>query len=209
MASAYVSGDPTKSLEKYKYSSTLYDITYYGNGCDNTWDQSKPEEGYGGSDIPCSTRIVADLDNENQKNGTYYHYQAATSGSGGVELPDNSSSPDTFCPLGWQLPYSGTGGDYYDKSKSWRYLFTRYGIENNQAGATAFRKYPLSYLSAGELVVYEGRLFDQRSNKQYGLGHYWSLTITSWNAYSIKTWSTALYDSDRAYKSHAMSLRCN
>ena len=209
VASAYVSGDPTKSLEQYKFDSSARDITYYGTGCDNQWDQEKADEGYGGSDIPCSTRIVADADSEDQKNGTYYHYQAATSGSGSVQTADNINIPDTFCPLGWQLPYSGTGGDYYDKSRSWKYLFTRYGIGNNNAGSTAFKKYPLSYINAGEYAAYVGRLFGQKSNSFYGNGRYWSLTIKTWNAYGINTWLNALYESDAMYKGHGLPLRCN
>ena len=204
-----VAGNPA-DLTIYIDSSNAHDHTYYGRGCKNGWGTS----GEGGSQTPCADsdaggRYVKTADNETQKNGTYYNFQAATVGAGGAMATDKTDSPYTFCPLGWQLPYSGTGGDYYDKSRSWKYLFTRYGIGNNNAGSTAFKKYPLSYINAGEYAVYVGRLFGQRSNSFYGNGRYWSSTIKTWNAYGINTWLNALYESDAMYKGHGLPLRCN
>ena len=173
--------------------------TYYGNGCPNTWDTSKPLNG--GSATSCSTRIVQTVDSEEQKNGTYYAFQAATSGSGSnVTMPDNTNIADTFCPLGWQLPYSGTGGDYYDKSRSWKYLFITYGLGNVGTKNNSVRSYPLSYIASGEYQGSQGALFVQNNE-----GQYWSLTSgSSWDGYRLYSNSPSI-----AYgKADATPLRC-
>ena len=178
MASVYVHGDPTRSLEQYKDTSEGYvsrDFTYYGNGCEKTW-------GDGGSDIPCSTRIVTTSDNEDQKNGTYYHFQAATSGTGSSITTENTLVPDSFCPLGWQLPYGGTGGDYYDKSRSWKYLAGKY----NLLYSTDVKVYPFSFVLGGSFFQNSGLLFNQNLSGNYPVAaigtrsyHNYSFSITA------------------------------
>ena len=192
-------GNPA-DLTIYKDGTTGYqlrDHTYYGNGC----------SGGDGSATPCSTRIIQTADSENQKNGTYYHFQAATSGSGGAITTDNTNSSDTFCPLGWQLPYSGTGGDYYDKSKSWNYLFTTYGVAfdaGTTADATKIKSYPFSYVYSGNYNWITGRLYNQSGN-----GGYWSSTVfSSTNAYYLYTWSSGVRPTSSYIKALGFTLRC-
>ena len=144
-----------------------HDHTYYGNGCPNTWDSSKEEEGYGGSAVACETRILKTYDDESLKNGTYYVFAASTAGSGSTIETDNTNSPDTFCPLGWQMPYGGTAGDYYDKSKSLVYLFNSYHLNNSESGSRAMRSYPISYIFNGFLYWNVGRLFAQDVHGYY------------------------------------------
>ena len=190
----------------YKDDQTGYELrdhTYYGNGC----SKSEYPEGETGSITPCSTRIVQDGNGESQKNGTYYHFQAATVGTGGAMAIENTNSPDTFCPLGWQLPYSGTGGDYYDKSRSWNYLFDTYGISYNPSGASEVAKvksYPLSYVFSGIFFWIRGQLSLQDSD-----GYYWSSTIAnSTTAYDHNTWATVIRPSSTYAKGGGMALRC-
>ena len=143
----------------------FHDYTYYGNGCENEWGPG----GSGGSTKACSTNKVISFDNEEQGIGVYYDYQAATSGTGAAIAAGNTESPDTFCPLGWQLPYSGTGGDYYDKPRSWEYLFNKYSLGSGVSGANAVRSYPMSYVQPGLYSWITGLLYYQDRH-----GYYWS-----------------------------------
>ena len=140
-----VAGNPA-DLTLHKDTNSLHDHTYEGNGCPTT------------STTPCSDHIVSTYDNENQKNGTYYTFQASTSGSGAGLSAKNTNAPDTFCPLGWQMPYSGTGGDYYDQSKSWKYLFDTYGFPVSAEGSNQIKSYPLSYIPSGWFLFSNGQL---------------------------------------------------
>ena len=181
----------------YPDSNISHDHTYYGNGC----------PGGDGSITPCETRIVKTADNEDQKNGTYYNFQAGTSGAGAAVTTDNTNSPDTFCPLGWQMPYSGTGGEYYDKSRSWNKLFTDYSIafdDGTAAGATKIKSYPLSYVYSGLYLWNTGRLYLQSNS-----GFYWSSTVvSSTNAYSLDTWSSGVRPAYTRSKADGYAVRC-
>ena len=191
-----MAGNPA-DLTVYKDTNTAHDHTYYGNGC----------AGGTGSTTPCDTRIVQTADDDSQKNGTYYHFQAATSGSGGAITTDNTNSSDTFCPLGWQLPYSGTGGDYYNKSRSWNKLFTEYNIafgNGTATDATKIKSYPFSYVYSGDYNWYTGRLYNQSND-----GNYWSSTaISSADAYNLNTWSSVVRPAYTLNKAFGNALRC-
>ena len=195
-----MAGTPA-DLTIYKDDTTGYqlrDHTYYGNGCPS---------GYG-SITPCETRIVQTADDDSQKNGTYYHFQAATSGSGGAITTNNTNSSDTFCPLGWQLPYSGTSGDYYDKSRSWRYLFTVYGIafdNGTSADSTKIRSYPLSYILSGNYYWLDGMLYNINL-----VGNFWSATntyITS--SYNGVVTLSGIISSQELNKARGVAIRCD
>ena len=153
-------------------NSMTHDHTYFGNGCPGVWENVPPY--YGGSPTACSTRIVKTYDNEYLSIGTYYHFQAATAGTGGSMTTANTNSPDTFCPLGWQLPYGGEGGDYYNKSKSWSYLLGAYSITTSQQDIYRVRSYPLSLILSGNYYWGSGALGQLNT-----VSHYWSLTVTS------------------------------
>ena len=188
-----VAGNPA-DLTVYKDTNVSHDYTYIGNGC----------PGGDGSITPCENRIVKTADDEDQKNGTYYHFQAATSGTGAAIATDNTDSPDTFCPLGWQLPYSGTGGDYYNQSKSWNYLFNKYSIVDDETSATKVKSYPFSYVYSGYYNWYTGRLYLQSNN-----GIYWSSTIVnSTDAYRLHTWSSGIRPANAGGKAQGFALRC-
>ena len=176
-----------------------HDHSYYGNGCTNPFDTTKPSEGYGGSTKSCSTRIISTFDNENQKNGTHYNYMAVTSGSGGtVASGSGAAIPDTFCPLGWQLPYGGEGGDYYDKSRSFKYLMTAYNYSGQMSKVTS---YPLSYVKPGDYRLALGRLFEMTR-----INHQWtSINAGSNNAYRIYETTSVYSDA----KTIAMTIRCS
>ena len=149
------------------------DHVFYGNGCPNGWDDSKPNAG--GSTVACDSSTATTMDGETLSTKTVYSFQAATSGAGSTVVTANANSPDTFCPLGWQLPYGGTGGDYYDKSRSWRYLLTVYNIgfdPGTSADVTKVKSYPFSNIPSGSFHWSTGEL--------YALGvnfYYWSPTV--------------------------------
>ena len=177
------------------------DHSYYGNACPNHWDASAPYSG--GSPIACSSRINDTFDDETQEIGTYYNNRAATTGyTDSEEL--YKISRDTFCPLGWQLPYSGTGGDYYDKSKSWKYLLDAYSYGNNLTGAQKIRSYPLSYIMTGWYYWHTGALYGS------GDGGYF-LSITSERIpdyYSFRIYADSYSYNLSTYRSYGYILRC-
>ncbi|MBR2600580.1 hypothetical protein IKE07_00355 [Candidatus Saccharibacteria bacterium] len=175
-----------------------HDYTYYGNGCEKIWAE-------GGSEESCSTRIVKSFDDENQYIGVYYHFQAATSGSGNMATsPDNTNISDTFCPLGWQMPYSGTGGDYYDKSKSWNYLFNRYGYDENGANNNKIRSYPFGYVWGGFYDWSQGKLFHLNNDAEY-----WSITkSTEGSVYRFNSWDNNFKITSKVYIMRGNSVRC-
>ena len=191
----FIDGTVAGTNINYPDSNISHDHTYYGNGC----------PGGDGSITPCETRIVKTADNENQKNGTYYTFQAATDSTGGAITTDNTNSSDTFCPLGWQLPYSGTGGDYYDKSRSWKYLFSKYSLIDDQASATKLKSYLFSYVYSGYYRWGTGRLYYQNNG-----GYYWSSTVvSSTHAYYLNTWSSAVRPAVTDNKAYGFTVRCH
>ena len=139
------------------------EFTFYGNGCRIST----------GSKVACETRQVSTYDNETQNNGTMYSIASAfTRYSTPGTTTDNSNSPDTFCPLGWQMPYGGTGGDYYDQSKSWRYLIeTAYSLTKSEPGSQAINSYPISYVPGGGYELRSGVYYNQGA-----AGLYWTST---------------------------------
>ena len=159
-----------------------HDHTFIGNGC-------LPGYSAGGSGVSCSTRILITFDNDSQKNGTYYNYSATTLGTGASISTKNALTPDTFCPLGWQLPYGGTDGDYYDKSKSWNFLISTYNFTNDNAGTTKAMSYPVEFIRSGQYDWNTGKLYNQNST-----GTYWTVTN---------------YSSDAAYRNEIYLGRFN
>ena len=150
--------------------NTAHDYTYYGNGCPDLWSGS-------GSSVACSSNTETTIDGETQEIGVYYDFQAASAGTGSSIGTANANTPDTFCPLGWQMPYGGTGGDYYDKSKSWRYLFASYSLAINPGdsfSSVAMRSYPFSMILAGDFTWYKGVLYVMTTN-----AYFWSSTVSS------------------------------
>ena len=180
-----------------------HDRTYHGNGCTNEWDTTA--QYYGGSSVSCITDIANTFDGEPLSIGTYYTFQAATAGAGGSIEADNTNSSDTFCPLGWQLPYSGKGGDYYDKPKSWNYLFGRYSFESNQEKSEKIRSYPMSNFYSGMFHFIYGVLFYLEKN-----GIYWSMTsFTPGGSYWLTLWDAGADPSSTAPKATASAVRCD
>ena len=193
-----------------KYATANDSFTYYGNGCPNTWDDSKP--GHGGSSEACSTRIVSTFDGENQKNGTYFTFNAAASGSGGTSLAtNNANSPDTFCPLGWQMPYGGTGGDYYNKSRSWKYLLSIYNITigADLGGGPAVMSYPFDIIPSGALNIANGYLLEAHENGVSGSANHWLSTMTNrQNSDKLQVWWNTV-DIRYFFKSYGLAVRCD
>ena len=202
-----MAGNPA-DLTVYADVDITHNHTYYGNGCPNGWGT----DGDGGSTTPCSTRIVQSSDDENQKNGTYYTFQAASSGSGATIATQNTNIPDTFCPLGWQLPYGGTGGDYYNKSKSWHYLLSTYNIQFNDGSiddANKLKSFPLSYINSGILNWNNGRLY-YLNKISSGTGLYWSSTTWSNDsAFRLSSWTLAVRTGGTSRKNEGDALRCH
>ena len=180
-------------LTVYADDAINHNHTYYGNGCYGSQAE--------GVKTPCSTRLTDTADGETLENGTYYHFQAATAGTGAAIETDNTNTPDSFCPLGWQLPYGGSGGDYYDQSKSGKYLLVQYGAWDNTEGLKML-KYPLSFVYAG------GYNWEIGTLNSFGAGGYYiTSTIHTWRSmYRIST-SSFRYVTDPKYFGNP--LRCD
>ena len=196
------------TVEPYRDETLTNDHTYYGRGCKNDWGTS----GEGGSQTPCADsdaggRYVTTADGETQKNGTYYNFQAATVGAGGAMATDKTDSSYTFCPLGWQLPYSGTGGDYDDKSKTWNHLFKSYSLnigDGTATDSTKAKSYPFSYINNGFYHWRLGRLYHLRSN-----GYYSSSTVYNIDSvYRLSIWSVGLRPAGVDSKPIGFAIRC-
>ena len=187
-----MAGNPANmTIAPYQDGTATNDHSYYGFGCNNGWGTS----GEDGSQTPCPDsnaggRYVTTADGETQKNGTYYNFQATTVGTGGTMSTKNADAPDAFCPVGWQLPYSGTGGDYYDKSKSWKYLFTAYSYSDDIQGRTGVMSYPISNIKSGMFIWNMGRLYFLNSRIDA-----WTATVKdSGAAYEIRNVLPAVVD---------------
>ena len=187
----------TPDLTQYKTTDITRDVTYYGNGCPDNSDTNNH---------PCSSCLANTyLNVELQKNGTYYSGQAATVGTGSSITDIEADVPDTFCPLGWHLPYSGTDGDYYDKSKSWLYLFLRYNYLNDQSGSIGISTYPLDYVRSGILNLEKGYLAYLNS-----VGQYWSSVIHGGyhGVYRLNYWIGNYYEAQMVYMATGEAIRC-
>ena len=167
------------------------DHSYFGNGCPNTWGT----DGNGGSTLACSTRLVQVPQNEIQEIGTYYNYQAATSGSGAATTTNESLSPDSFCPLGWQMPYGGTGGDYYNRSKSLRYLLNLYSLAGYDVTIKEnLHSYPFSHAPSGDYSWGLGRLYYMQGVNMFGSVIWWTQTVYGNNGYTLNNTGTTIKD---------------
>ena len=177
------------------------DHSYHGKGCNRAWKDEPPYNG--GSPTACSTSIVPTKDLEDLSIGSYYNFQAATVGTGGSLTTENANAPDSFCPLGWQMPYGGTGGDYYDRSRSWRYLFDSYSSSSIHANGGA--SYPVSLITSGYYSVGNGVLFSMIRN-----GFYQSNASGNDVAqYMLDTWYSSGYlVAEKNSKYMAVPLRC-
>ena len=183
----------------YADGDVNHDHTFYGNGCSNPFDTTKPDEGYGGATKACDSRTITTTDNETQSEGTNYSFQAITAGSGGSGVTTtNLVIPDSFCPLGWQVPYGGTGGDYYDQSKSVRYLFTVYSTYNGNFDNVS--RYPMSLVKSGDYRFQLARYFEKSR-----IMHEWTNTNSGINT-GFRIYNTTAQYSDG--KSLGLTVRC-
>ena len=174
------------------------DHTYYGDTCAVKWDV--------GTSVTCTLRTVQTYDNETQGIGVYYNFQATTSGSGGPSLStQNANAPDTFCPLGWQVPYGGTGGDYYDKSRSWRYLFQSYSfVPETPPYGNDVREYPISLIASGNYRWGDGRLYSASFD-----GDYQASTVREqYYNYQFDVGGTTFHVERSTGKSFGQAIRC-
>ena len=194
-----VAGTDIRDIPGYQDANAYHDHSFYGNGC----LQEDVQGGVSYSYETCSTRVIGTYMNaEYQDIGVYYNYQATSAGSGASLNTDNANIPDTFCPLGWQIPYGGTGGDYYDKSRSWRFLFNKY---NALTTDKKLGSYPLDFVlsshygwHAGLLFVLNGALF-------------YTGTVNATNgAYWFVSWSFNApgFQNDSITKSDGYPIRC-
>lgn len=119
--------------------------------------------------------------------GNYYNWYAATAGSNADDFEDGEDAPQSICPKGWRLPYSG----YQTGSKSWYYLV-------NQAGLNA------SNITASPVYIsYSG------SVSTGSFGSYWSSTANGWGyAYFLSFDSSFVLPQIYDGAGYGYSVRC-
>ena len=137
---------------------------------------------------------------EHGHNGNYYNWYAATAGSNAENMNDGDEAPQSICPKGWRLPYSGynqTG------SKSWLYMLSNsianYG--SNAATSQAMRTDPFYIPRAGD---YDGSVDSAGS-----VGGYWSSTANGYgSACQLLFYSSYVYPQYGNDAYYGYSVRC-
>ena len=177
-------------------TNVLHDHTYYGNGC----------HVYSWSYTACSLRTIKTFDNEDQYIGVLFNSNSSSSGSSVSITTADTNAPDSFCPLGWQIPYSGTGGDYYDKSNSWKNLVDLYDFGYSQTGSEKIRSYPFSFIQPGEYDYGQGGIAYTEI-----AGDYWINTVstTDYRSYRFTIYGDRSEPRNTAYFSHGYPVRCD
>ena len=100
----------------------------------------------------------------------------------------------------WSVPAFESVG----LSKSWSYLFTTYGYEDNASGSRNASSYPLSYVYSGIYYWATGRLYNQAV-----YSYYWSSTIyNSFYSYRLGMNGSHLFKVDTFNKRFGITLRC-
>lgn len=127
--------------------------------------------------------------------GVYYNWYAATAGTGTYSVTSGEAA-GSICPKGWILPPNSGERSYYNL------LFTKGGLSNNAASATAMQttpyNFPLSGYSYGEGIGSVG-----------SYGYFWSSTAGSdYRAYRLDFDSSNVVPQDLSYKGGGHSVRC-
>ncbi len=185
-----MAGTTLSTLANYLDTDKTHEHTYFGNG--NGPNANLTTVG--------TTYETTTYDGETQKIGTYYNFQAATIGTGASLTEQYDEAPDSFCPIGWQLPIGNT----QNVDKAFQKLLNSYNISSNSAGSNAGRSYPLSYLLSGNYYWDYGRLGDLGSR-----GRWWSSTIEGeGSAYNLNIHEDGIYAGDNRNMNYGFPLRC-
>ncbi len=184
-----MAGTALSTLANYKDTDRTHEHTYFGNG------------NYGGATTVGATyQTTTYNDGETQKIGTYYNFQAATIGTGASLTTSGSQAPESFCPVGWQLPT----GNNQNVNKAFQKLLNSYNITNNSGGSVAARKYPLSYLLSGYYRWSDGRLYSLGS-----YGYWWFNTLEEGgNAYRLYIREVGINADANGNMNYGFPLRC-
>lgn len=152
----------TDSLASTGHSNVLTSLDTDMRASDNYTLPISSLNGFDGSSSYLNEMYYA----EDETNGAYYSFIAATAGTGDASLI-SGDAPSSICPKGWKLPsYSG--------DSSYANLLTAAGIQNDLAGSRKITAAPYSfayagYASNGDLIL-PGRE-----------GDYWTRTALSEN----------------------------
>lgn len=127
--------------------------------------------------------------------GVYYNWYTATAGTGTYSVTSGEAA-GSICPKGWILPPNSGERSYYNL------LFTKGGLSNNAASATAMQttpyNFPLSGGSYGEGIDYVG-----------SYGYFWSSTAyNDYSAYDLGFGSSNVYPQVDDSKGGGSSVRC-
>ena len=196
-----VSGTTLTSSDSDVESSWQIDAsTYTATG---TWTGSyDASESYdpGNNYIPSGTdsatsaaSLASDSTDLHYHQGNYYNWYAATAGSNAKNMKDGDEAPQSICPAGWRLPYSG---DTQKGSKSWYYLV-------NQASIT------VSNITTGPFYIPRAGGYNKSVNDVGSNGRYWSSTANGGvAAYYLRFNSLNVHPQNDYDANNGNSVRC-
>ncbi len=104
--------------------------------------------------------------------GNYYNWYSATAGQGTDEIDAGHVTTGDVCPVGWHLPYGGSGDNDNGKgniSGGFYYLNQKMDISSDVIGSNKLRSFPNNF-------VYSGYWWRSSASGRGGSGYYWSST---------------------------------
>lgn len=133
--------------------------------------------------------------------GNYYSWSAATVRSGDGLTANGNIAPNSVCPTGWKLPFSGAGStkDTYNTiSGSFYYLLNKYGLADSP--------------TSEDYVIYNSPLYLAYSGYVNGPIMYGATSGSLWSSVSYSSqYAYALFFSDSdiwpSYDSYALNGR--
>lgn len=134
--------------------------------------------------------------------GNRYAFGAATAGTGGLVVADNTNATGSICPKGWKLPQGGNDRN----SGSFYYLLNQYGLTSSTSNSATGYNIAMSplYLFRGGSMTYQGGF----SNGGYG-AHFWTNTAYSNSeAYYMSFAGTMLNVSSYTNRYRGFQVRC-
>ncbi len=180
----------------WQINASTYTATGTWNGSYDASESYDPGNNYipsGTGSATSAASLASDSTDLHYHQGNYYNWYAATAGSNASNMNNDDEAPQSICPAGWRLPYSG-----YTQvgSKSWYYLV-------NQASITE------SNITTGPFYIPRAGGYNKSVNLVGSSGFYWSSTANG-NGYAdlLVFYSSGVYPQGSNDAGSGYSVRC-